>query len=135
MKKASRVIIEKYYTKLTLDFDTNKRVCEEIAVIPSKKLRNKIAGFVTHLMKRIQKGSVRGISIKLQEEERERRDNTVPATSAIDLDVIEVDPDTNELLKSMGMDKIPRLQPTALQAPGYSGRGERRERPERPARD
>ncbi|KAK2552942.1 40S ribosomal protein S17, partial [Acropora cervicornis] len=70
VKKASRVIIEKYYPRLTLDFHTNKR-----------------------------KGPVRGISIKLQEEERERRDNYVPEVSAIELDMIEVDPDTKEMLK------------------------------------
>merc|ERR1712243_55304 len=67
VKKAAKVIIEKYYTKLTLDFDINKKIIEEIALIPSKPLRNKIAGYVTHLMKRLQKSTVRGISIKLQE--------------------------------------------------------------------
>merc|ERR1712044_131401 len=100
IKKAARVIIEKYYTKLTLDFHTNKRIIEEVALIPSKPLRNKIAGFITHLMKRLQRSTVRGISIKLQEEERERRDNYVPDVSELEKnDVIEIDAETKEMLK------------------------------------
>ena len=97
------MVIEKYYPRLTLDFQTNKRIVDEVALIPTKRLRNKIAGFTTHLMRRIQKGPVRGISFKLQEEERERRDNWVPDVSALNTESIEIDVDTKELLASINL--------------------------------
>ncbi|KAF6820271.1 40s ribosomal protein s17 [Colletotrichum sojae] len=135
VKKSAKVIIERYYPKLTLDFETNKRICDEIAIIASKRLRNKvrtaserprgpardtdrestrrIAGYTTHLMKRIQRGPVRGISFKLQEEERERKDQYVPEISALDFTQnsesgqLDVDVETKDLLKHLGFDSIP----------------------------
>ena len=101
VKKTAATIVEKYYQKLALDFETNKRSVSECADLPSKKMRNKIAGYVTHLMKRIQRGPVRGISLKLQEEERERRLDFVPTVSALEKDQIDVDQDTADMLKAM----------------------------------
>lgn len=54
-------------------------------------------------MKRIQRGPVRGISLKLQEEERERRLDFIPEHSALEREVIDVDKDTEEMLKAMNM--------------------------------
>ncbi|KAH8833754.1 ribosomal protein S17e [Flagelloscypha sp. PMI_526] len=127
-KRASRVLIEKYYPRLTLDFHTNKRIIDEVAVVPSKRLRNKISGFTTHLMKRIQKGPVRGISFKLQEEERERKDNYVPEVSALDVAAnggLEIDPDTKDLLRSLNFDSI---EATVVPVSINVDRGPRRER-------
>lgn len=125
VKKSARVIVEKYYAKLSAnDFHTNKRVCDEVAIIPSKRMRNKIAGFATHLMKRIQRGPVRGISLKLQEEERERRMDFVPEVSAVNTDAIEVDPDTKAMLRSIGlggMRGVTVVQPGERRGPGGYG--------------
>ena len=52
-------------------------------------------------MQRIQRGPVRGISLKLQEEERERRMDFVPDESALAVETIEVDRDTMDMLKSL----------------------------------
>ncbi|KAJ1657986.1 40S ribosomal protein S17.e.B [Dispira simplex] len=127
VKKASRVLIEKYYPRLTLDFQTNKRICDEVAIIPSKRLRNKIAGFTTHLMKRIQRGPVRGISFKLQEEERERKDNYVPDVSALNTSSVEIDSDTKELLKSLNFDSLPGV--TVGSGHHHTSRFDHRRRP------
>lgn len=57
-------------------------------------------------MKRIQRGPVRGISFKLQEEERERKDQFVPEVSALDFSEagqLDVDNETKDLLKHLGV--------------------------------
>merc|ERR1719390_379648 len=104
VKKAARVIVEKYYSKLTLDFQVNKKIAEEVAVIQSKRLRNKIAGFTTHLMKRIERGPVRGISLKLQEAEREKKMDFIPEKSEIDIAGIDFrDKVVQEMIKELGI--------------------------------
>jgi small subunit ribosomal protein S17e len=85
-------------------FSINRRVTDEVALVPSKRMRNKIAGFATHLLRRIERGdNVRGISLKLQEEERERRMDFIPAESAINVNQLTVDPDTKDMISSLGL--------------------------------
>lgn len=39
VKKSAKVIIERYYPKLSLDFETNKRICDEVRGSTTGKLR------------------------------------------------------------------------------------------------
>ncbi len=130
-KRAARKVVENHYGKLSRDFFVNKRVIIDNTLAVSKKLRNKIAGYTTHIMKRLARGPVRGISLKLQEEERERRMDFVPEVSWIDQkthDGIVVDALTHRMLKKMatGVPKHVRQESdTKVVAPVVRGRGGR----------
>ncbi|KAI5191752.1 small subunit ribosomal protein S17e [Nematocida minor] len=103
IKNASKQFVEKHYGNLTLDFYQNRDVLECSSIIKGKKVRNKIAGYATRLMKRIRYGRVKGVSIKAQEEERERKENFVPSESIIDVERIEVDSVTMAMIKEVGL--------------------------------
>jgi small subunit ribosomal protein S17e len=114
VKRASRQVVEKYFAKLGSDFYVNKRVVNDVTLATSKKMKNKISGYTTHLMKRLARGPVRGISLKLQEEERERRMDFVPEVSWVDQrvsDGVTVDRVTMRMLSRLetGVPKFIRL--------------------------
>jgi small subunit ribosomal protein S17e len=83
-------------------------------------------------MKRIKRGPVRGISLKLQEEERERRMDYVPDESALNINAVEVDAITHDMLKAMNLAQtlavVSVAQAGASKPANFEGRPNRREK-------
>lgn len=53
VKNLAKDLMNKHHDKFTTDFDTNKRLVEELAVGSTKTIRNKVAGYISRL-KRIE---------------------------------------------------------------------------------
>jgi small subunit ribosomal protein S17e len=105
VKKSARFLIEKYYMLLTTDFQINKTFCDEVALIPSKGLRNKIAGFVTHLMKRLDKGNVKGLNIEIKEKELDHKTDFEDMFDVSNSkNKINIDKDTEQMLNALLID-------------------------------
>jgi small subunit ribosomal protein S17e len=51
VKRLSKELIETHQGKFTTDFDENKKLVEEFSTVSTKHLRNKIAGYVTRLVR------------------------------------------------------------------------------------
>lgn len=51
IKRLSRELVERYETSFSTDFEKNKEVVDELLTNTTKRLRNRIAGYVTSLMK------------------------------------------------------------------------------------
>ncbi|MEM2889860.1 MAG: 30S ribosomal protein S17e [Candidatus Hadarchaeum sp.] len=52
IKRAAREILEKYPNKFTKDFSENARILDELIKTDSKTTRNRVAGYITKIMKR-----------------------------------------------------------------------------------
>ena len=48
----ARRLLELYGDRFTTDFEQNKRLVMELTTIRAKKLRNRVAGYITRLVKR-----------------------------------------------------------------------------------
>ncbi|MEM7826233.1 MAG: 30S ribosomal protein S17e [Candidatus Aenigmatarchaeota archaeon] len=55
IKRIAKDLLEKNPEKFSSDFETNKRMVEELIDIKSKKIRNVVAGYITSLKKRAEK--------------------------------------------------------------------------------
>ena len=51
------MLLEKYGDKFTDNFEENKKLLKEILTIPSKKIRNVLAGYITELKSKSKKAS------------------------------------------------------------------------------
>ena len=60
VKRLARTVVAYYYDALSKDFEQNKKVVGEVLYLRyggrvPKRLRNRVAGYVTRLMKRIER--------------------------------------------------------------------------------
>ena len=49
VKKLAQELVKRFPDKFTTDFETNKKLVESLTNISSKKLRNRVAGYITQL--------------------------------------------------------------------------------------
>lgn len=55
VKRASKRVLKDNPDKFKNDFDSNKKIVDQYLDVPSKKLRNVIAGYVTRLVNKEKK--------------------------------------------------------------------------------
>jgi small subunit ribosomal protein S17e len=50
VKKVAKELLKRYPDRFTVDFESNKKLLESVSKIPSVRLRNRIAGYITRLV-------------------------------------------------------------------------------------
>jgi len=60
IKRTARKLVTMYPNLFTADFEHNKQAVAKLCIAYSKKLRNQIAGYITHIIKMVQNQSQGG---------------------------------------------------------------------------
>ncbi len=55
IKTIGRELVEKFPDKFNINFEYNKRVLDDLKLFESKKMRNKVAGYIVRLMKQLER--------------------------------------------------------------------------------
>lgn len=71
IKRLSTELLDKYPDRFTTDFEENKKTVLSLAIIRSKVLRNKMAGFITSKIRREADQEKAEISNQIEEEKEE----------------------------------------------------------------
>jgi len=74
VKKMANELLERYSDKFTSDFNENKETIKNFAIVRSKELRNKIAGYITKNVNR--NLAQQNASLSYSEENTESREET-----------------------------------------------------------
>ena len=87
IKRLSNEVLNEYSERFGTDFSTNKQTLNEISVIRSKGLKNKIAGYITKMLQRQAKFEERKQMIienekKSQERKKSRSKKQEPEVTA-----------------------------------------------------
>ena len=72
VKALSRELMNRFPDKFTADFEENKKAVKDLVRTPSSKLRNLVAGYITHLVsvaQTIESGGAEGPETEAEETE------------------------------------------------------------------
>ena len=77
IKRISTELLEKYPDRFSVDFEENKKAIKEIAVVRSKILRNRIAGYITSYLHKSSIQNEHEISGSDEEEEESEKGSEI----------------------------------------------------------
>jgi small subunit ribosomal protein S17e len=61
IKRTAKELVAKYHQDLSTEFEENKELVSKLTNVQSKRMRNRIAGYVTRIMVQIEEGKVQVI--------------------------------------------------------------------------